>query len=157
MVLDKQELTLRFDTSDDSRSEYLWEVGSGANWMGYHIATFLALHEYLSHEDRVHLPPFSFLVIDQPSQVYFPSADSGANDLDNFKNIEGTRKNDIIATRKIFEMLSEAIKTSGHFFQVIVLEHADRSIWGSVSDTYEAACWKEEGDGLIPRSWLQDN
>ncbi|URM27146.1 DUF3732 domain-containing protein [Pseudomonas frederiksbergensis] len=154
VVLDKQELTLRFDVSGDSRSEYLWEVGSGANWMGYHIATFLALHEYLSHEDRVHLPPFSFLVIDQPSQVYFPSAVSGANDLDSLKNIEDVRKNDVVATRRIFEMLSQAIEKSNNFFQVIVLEHADTTIWGSVSNTHEAACWKEEGDGLIPSSWL---
>lgn len=45
ITLDKKELTLRFDSEVSRRKEYLWEVGSGANWMGYHIATFLALHE----------------------------------------------------------------------------------------------------------------
>ncbi|WP_034456916.1 DUF3732 domain-containing protein [Buttiauxella noackiae] len=155
--LDKKELTLSFKENKNSRSEYLWEVGSGANWMGYHISSFLAFHEFLSHKDRNHLPPFSFLVIDQPSQVYFPSTASGENTLDNMssnENIKITRQSDIIATRRIFEILSKAIKENNYYFQVIVLEHADKSIWGKVENTYEAACWKDEGDGLIPRSWL---
>lgn len=155
VVLDKKELTLRFDSENNSRKEYLWEVGSGANWMGYHIATFLALHNFLSTKERSNLPPFSFVVIDQPSQVYFPSAASGANDLDQIEQIKAARKNDVSATRKIFEMLASGLKESNYSFQVIVLEHADTSIWGSVPDTFEAANWKEEGDGLIPKSWLQ--
>lgn len=54
--LDKQELTLSFSKLDDGKKEYLWEVGSGENWMGYHIATFLAIHEYVSHPSREYLP-----------------------------------------------------------------------------------------------------
>jgi hypothetical protein len=155
--LDKKELTLSFKETEHSRSEFLWEVGSGANWMGYHISSFLALHEFLSHEERAHLPPFSFLVIDQPSQVYFPSTASGENTLDYLDpngNLKITRQNDIVATRRIFEILSEAIEDNNYYFQIIVLDHADKSIWGNVKNTYEAACWKDEGDGLIPKSWL---
>ncbi|WP_448512177.1 DUF3732 domain-containing protein [Photorhabdus laumondii] len=154
--LDKNELTLCFNVDNDRRNEFLWEVGSGANWMGYHLSVFLALHEFLSHQDRTRLPPFSFLVIDQPSQVYFPSAASGENVLDVMaedKSLQITRQNDVVATRRIFEMLAVAIEENNYFFQVIVLEHADKSIWGQVKNTYEAECWKDEGDGLIPRSW----
>lgn len=156
--LDKKELTLSFKEPKSIKSEYLWEVGSGANWMGYHISVFLALHEYLSHPDRYKLPPFSFLVIDQPSQVYFPSTASGENILDQAnknENLQKTRKDDISATRRIFEILSSAIKENNLNFQIIVLEHADSSIWGQVDNTHESACWKDEGDGLIPQKWIR--
>lgn len=156
--LEKKELTLSFKRSEYGKNEFLWEVGSGANWMGYHISTFLALHEYLSGKEQNHLPPFSFLVIDQPSQVYFPSAESGDNILDKMgtdQELKITRQNDVISTRRIFEMLSNAIQENDYSFQVIVLEHAGESIWGQVKNTYEVANWKDEGDGLIPKEWLQ--
>ena len=39
--------------------------------MGYHLATMLALHEYFA--SRTENPVPNFLIVDQPSQVYFPS------------------------------------------------------------------------------------
>jgi len=57
--LDKNELTLSFRQSEHSKKEYLWEVGSGANWMGYHIATFLALHQFLLQDNLLNSPVFS--------------------------------------------------------------------------------------------------
>jgi len=158
ITLEKKELTLSFKESEHSKNEFLWEVGSGANWMGYHISVFLALHEFLSNPERDKLPPFSFIVIDQPSQVYFPSAASGTNELDALSSsnleIPRTRHNDIIATKRIFEILSQALEENKFNFQIIVLEHADQSIWGDVKNTHESACWKEEGDGLIPKNWI---
>lgn len=157
--LDKQELTLSFRQFPNAKKEYLWEVGSGANWMGYHIATFLALHEFLAVDGRAHLPVFSFLVIDQPSQVYFPSAASGANDLDfddgKANRIKTHRDEDITATKRIFEMLEIGLKRSEYQYQMIVLEHADQSIWGGCENTVQVANWKAEGDGLIPRTWIR--
>jgi len=35
--LDKQELTLSFSAGEKAKKEYLWEVGSGENWMGYRV------------------------------------------------------------------------------------------------------------------------
>ncbi|MEQ5840449.1 DUF3732 domain-containing protein [Paraburkholderia acidicola] len=155
--LDKQELTLSFSKVDDGKKEYLWEVGSGENWMGYHIATFLAIHEYVSHPSREHLPVFNFLVIDQPSQVYFPSAATGANQLDADKagltELRRSRDADFLATKRIFEILSEGLQATGHKCQIIVLEHADDTIWGTVPDTVEVANWKARDAGLIPTSW----
>lgn len=155
--LDKQELTLSFSKLDDGKKEYLWEVGSGENWMGYHIATFLAIHEYVSHPSREYLPVFNFLVIDQPSQVYFPSAAAGANQLDADKEgltqLRRSRDADFIATRRIFEILSEGLTATNHKCQIIVLEHADDNIWGKVPNTVEVANWKPRDAGLIPASW----
>jgi energy-coupling factor transporter ATP-binding protein EcfA2 len=156
--LDKNELTLSFKRPSDTKKEFLWEVGSGANWMGYHIATFLAIHQFLSKDDLLHTPVFSFLVIDQPSQVYFPSANSGANQLDidaeGFKKLKAERDVDIRATKRIFEMLEKGLRAANYRYQIIVLEHADSSIWGDVPQTKEVANWKSEAQGLIPSAWL---
>jgi tetratricopeptide (TPR) repeat protein len=156
VVLDRKELTLRFPNGD--RSEYLWEVGSGANWMGYHIATFVAIHEYLALEENRHLPPFSFIVIDQPSQVYFPSSNAGVNALDAVEEkraeLEQERAQDIVATQKIFEVLSKGIQNAGLNVQIIVLEHADEDIWSGTKHINPVEAWKTKGVGLIPKSWL---
>lgn len=155
--LDKTELTLSFQRDAAAKKEYLWEVGSGANWMGYHIATFLALHLFLSQEELSNSPVFSFLVIDQPSQVYFPSAASGANQLDvdaaGLRKLQIERYVDVRATKRIFEMLEAGLRAAQYRYQIIVLEHADDSIWGEVPHTIEVANWKAEDNGLIPKSW----
>lgn len=155
--LDKTELTLSFQKTPNAKKEYLWEVGSGANWMGYHIATFLALHEFLAQEELSQSPAFGFLVIDQPSQVYFPSAASGANQLDaddvGLQKLKVERDVDINATKRIFEMLAKGLAFAKFRYQIIVLEHADGSIWGEIPHTVEVANWKAEGQGLIPASW----
>ncbi len=154
ILLDRKELTLRFEV--DGQKDYLWEIGSGENWMGYHIAAFLGIHEYLSQECNHQLPPFSFIVIDQPSQVYFPSSSGGNNALDDdFAAVTRARPADIVATRRIFEVLSEGLKRAGHFFQIIVLEHAGPDIWGRVPHTVEVAAWERKGDGLIPEAWIR--
>lgn len=153
--LDAKDLTLSF--MNKGRKEYLWEVGSGSNWMGYHISTFLGLHQYFSKEELDKNPVLSFLVIDQPSQVYFPTAVSGINQLDDYddiENLKAARGDDILATRRIFEMLNLGLKKSSYQYQIIVLEHADQSIWGDVDGTYEVANWKNKDEGLIPQSWL---
>jgi tetratricopeptide (TPR) repeat protein len=156
--LDKKELTLSFNRGK-AKPEFLWEVGSGANWMGYHISAFLALHEFLSHPSRNALPVFSFLLVDQPSQVYFPSASSGANELDadpdTVSKLLAERDVDVLATKRIFSMLELALERAQHQFQIIVLEHADRTIWGEHKHMNEVAKWKNEGEGLIPAEWLR--
>jgi hypothetical protein len=158
IALDQTELTLSFSRKQQVRKEYLWEIGSGANWMAYHLATFLALHEYFTEPTRVNGPVFSFLAIDQPSQVYFPSTLSGANLLDGQTSqatrLRGTRDDDVADTRLIFEALVRGIERAKFRYQIIVLEHADRSIWGEVPHMHEVKAWKDEGDGLIPREWL---
>lgn len=158
---------MRFDQLDYGIKEYLWEVGSGENWMGYHISTFLALHEYFANQKNS--PVFNFLVIDQPSQVYFPTTVSGYNELDDIdlKDIdldkidlqltgqEIDRNYDIAATKRIFEMLELGLQRSNFGYQIIVLEHADQSIWGNLENTVEIRNWKKKDDGLIPKEWIR--
>lgn len=156
--LDQKELTLAFSREAGTRKDYLWEIGSGANWMAYHVSTFLALHEFFTKPERVNGPVFSFLAIDQPSQVFFPSAHSGDNLLDEHdeqaESLRGFRDADIEDTRRIFKALARGIERAEFKYQIIVVEHADKSIWGTVDDMNQVAAWKNEGDGLIPREWF---
>ncbi|MFM0034008.1 DUF3732 domain-containing protein [Paraburkholderia strydomiana] len=158
IALDHAELTLSFSRKH-GKKEYLWEIGSGANWMAYHVATFLALHEYFTEPARLNGPVFSFLAIDQPSQVYFPSTLSGENLLDGRESqaasLRGKRDGDIKDTQLIFEALARGIERAKFRYQIIVLEHADRTIWGNVPYMHQVEAWKSEGDGLIPREWLK--
>ncbi len=45
-------------------------MGGGKNWLGCHFLALLALHEHFVQERRS-VP--GFLILDQPTQVYFPS------------------------------------------------------------------------------------
>lgn len=152
-------MTLKFHKENSEIKEFLWEVGSGENWMGYHISTFLALHEYFSNQDNSHI--FNFLVIDQPSQVYFPTAVSGYNELDNLSGKSYSdnfnRNHDLNATKRIFEMLEFGLKRSDYKYQIIVLEHADQSIWGDLENIVEVRNWKGLEDGLIPKHWVRSS
>ena len=56
----------------------LSQMGGGENHLGCHLITYFALHKHFINQHR----PFeSFLFLDQPSQVYFPS--------DRYKKLEG--------------------------------------------------------------------
>ncbi|MDC4206088.1 MAG: DUF3732 domain-containing protein [Candidatus Manganitrophus sp.] len=72
--IDIRNLTLAVE-SPEGRKDYLWEIGSASNWMGYHIATLLALHEHFLSvsESNGSSPVPQFLIIDQPSQAFFLS------------------------------------------------------------------------------------
>lgn len=54
---------------------FLRSMGSGANWLYSHLTLFLSLHYQFAAQADCKLPPVLFL--DQPTQVYFPSADYG--------------------------------------------------------------------------------
>ena len=44
-------------------------IGSGENWVGYHVVTLLALHRWFREQGR---PVPGILVFDQPSQAHYP-------------------------------------------------------------------------------------
>lgn len=65
--LDVSKLTVIVDIKSGPAS--LAQLGSGANWLAYHLAALLGLHEHFCEQNR---PVPRFLVLDQPSQVYYP-------------------------------------------------------------------------------------
>lgn len=148
--IDYENLTIKV-SGDDGRYDYLWEIGSGSNWLSYHIAVTLAFQLFFNSQSNSSVP--NFIVYDQPSQVYFPqklSANGTEKDLDP----KLVSDEDQIAVKKIFLTMSKALKDSNKGFQVIVLEHADSSIYGEIDGVYEVCEWRGENNKLIPEEWI---
>jgi hypothetical protein len=94
--LDVKELTVR--VVGPSREDSLWQIGSGSNWLSYHIAIILALQRFFQVMSASGVP--NFVVFDQPSQVYFPkklAAPSGAS-----LSEPELADEDVVAVRKAF-------------------------------------------------------
>lgn len=153
--------------SEEGRNDALWEIGSAENWMGYHIATLLALHEmFLDMQDS---PVPTFLMIDQPSQAYFP--DRWPGDDENDSNLEQEisdetiidaelerRSEDIAGVHRIFDTLALAIENSNQNLQIIVTEHAGEITWKNVPYVNLVGNWRPGKDEyLIPKDWLPKN
>lgn len=151
-TIDPAHLTLNFESQESRQSKtYLSELGSGENWMGYHIAVFLSLHGLFSRQGQV-CPVPSFLLIDQPTQVYFP-AKTNAYDHRSVMNLDS----DMEKAKNIFRLLYEVVNEMTEPPQIIVTEHADRDTWGEF-EINEVANWRDDSDGeytaLIPKEWL---
>ena len=141
--LSPRELTVT--VSRDGRTDYLWEIGSGANWVAYHVAITLALQRYfISHPPS---PVPGLLVYDQPSQVYFPRLSS----KDSSEGLKLTDQEDIQAVRRIFKAMGEQAQQSGGLLQVIVLDHAHDEVWGGLPGVSLVEEWR--GTKLVPSNW----
>ena len=138
-------------SGESGRDDYLWEIGSGSNWLAYHISVTLGFQLFFN--DQVHSSVPNFIVYDQPSQVYFPqklSAKEDEKDIDpRFEKDE-----DQLAVKKIFKAMVKALKDSKQSIQMIVLEHADNSIWGDIKEVNEVCEWRGENNKLIPQEWI---
>lgn len=143
--LDPKELTVR--VSRQGRKDYLWEIGSGANWLAYHVAVTLALHTYfLSHPPS---PVPGLIVYDQPSQVYFPAVviDKKTGEKDR-KLVE---QEDVQAVRSIFAEIGNRVVSAKGALQVIILDHANQDVWGELEGIFLVEEWR--GKKLVPLEW----
>ena len=141
--------TLRFSLEDfsfyyhfrESDKVYLSEMGSGANWLAVHLSLFLALLHLNCKSNRSTIP--SFLMLDQPSQVYFPRQYGRMDEED--PNLDENVKQ----VKNIFEVIRNEIvvitKDCGFEPQIIVMDHADESEF----NTYVRKRWKKDGEKLI--------
>jgi hypothetical protein len=141
------DLTIRVIHPD--RSDYLWEIGSGANWLAYHVAVMLALHRFFL-TDIGHPVP-SLIVFDQPSQVYFPRG----FDSEHVSELGRTRDLDILAIRWVFETLGAEITRAKGRLQVIILDHAGPDVWGEIPGVTLIQEWRGDNK-LVPLGWLDD-
>lgn len=130
-----------------SRDDYLWEIGSGANWLAYHVAVTLALQKFFLSEP--HHPVPALLVYDQPSQVYFPKRAAG----DGADEPTAWRDQDVVAVRGVFDLLGDEVTSANGRLQVIVLDHADDGVWGGLAGVVLTEEWRG-GKALVPYDWL---
>ncbi len=127
----------------------LRRMGSGANWVGYHLATHFALHHWFVQKDR---PTPRFLFLDQSTQVYYPQ------DRDAEGSLDVLEEDDRQAVKRMFRWMIEAMKDFQSQFQVIVIDHADiDEDWFKenivVGSDGEPERWRN-GRKLIPTAWL---
>lgn len=145
------ERDIQFDTRDlalkiideNERGNYLSEIGSASNWLAYHISIMLAFQQYFQTVGVVKIP--NFIVIDQPSQVYFPQISNKNYTIEN---------EDKEAVRKIFKAMSDFIEYSNSNLQIIITEHAEEEIWLGIENTKLIERWRN-GNKLVPLEWIE--
>jgi hypothetical protein len=139
-----QQLTIVFDRPE--RPVPMSRTGGGQNHLAYHLSALLALHLFAAGNNR---PIPRFLLIDQPSQVYFPSQqvykDAGGS-------VEKTEADaDLNSVRRLFELLLRFTREDVPGFQLIVTEHANlREPW--FQETLIEQPWRKP-PALVPEEW----
>ncbi len=140
---DMRHLTVAIDRP--GRPISMQRIGGGENFLGCHLATLLSLHKLFVEENR---PVPRFLILDQPTQVYFVSPNQ-------YQSLDGTTEEtlesnaDIEAVRRMFNLLFEFCKEVFPNFQIIILEHANLPEY---QDALVEQPWT--GDhALIPSDW----
>lgn len=140
--LDLNRLTVVTDTPNGPAA--LFRIGSAANWIGYHLATHLALHRFLTKQDR---PVPRFLMLDQPTQAHYPAEADNATGLPEDDA-------DRVAVRTMFELMRDVVAELAPEFQVIVCDHANLpEPWFQDSVRHR---WRS-GTKLIPAEWIEES
>ncbi|WP_081812905.1 MULTISPECIES: DUF3732 domain-containing protein [unclassified Hyphomonas] len=138
--LDIKKLTVIADTN--TGPVQLNRMGSGENWVGYHVATLLALHYWFRTTDR---PVPGFMIFDQPTQAHYPP------EADRDGRVDELLDEDRRAVRNLFETMADVATEIGSGFQLIVLDHAH------LDDSWFEEAIIEEwrgADALVPLSWV---
>lgn len=129
-------MTVFVDTEEEG-SIPLKSLGSGANWVGIHLLVYFAFQKYFIKRNR---PVPSFLILDQPSQIYFPN-DNNTIDWDSVK--------------KIYSFIQRRVKELNQKLQVIIVDHADfNEDKEFVQSTIEH--W-DDSTALIPVDWISNS
>lgn len=137
--LDLANLTVVTDTSNGPLP--LARIGSGSNWVGYHLATHLALHKFFTEKNR---PVPRFLMLDQPTQTYYPT--------DTAKNEGQVMDKDHSAVVSMFAIMNEVVEQLAPKFQIIVSDHADLKTEQWFQDAIKHE-WRG-GEKLVPTEWI---
>ncbi len=119
------------------------QMGSGENWMGYHVITHLALQKWFAEKNR---PVPGLLMLDQPTQVYFPSEPSSD------RSLEELADDDRAAVKRLFQYIFDVTGALSPKLQVIITDHADLN-----EEWFQAAVkerWRA-GVRLVPASWYE--
>ncbi len=138
------QLTIIFDRPE--RPVPMGRTGGGENHLAYHLSALLALHLYAAQNKR---PIPRFLLVDQPTQVYFPS-EQVYKDADG--SVQKTEADaDLIAVRRLFELLLKFTQEDVPGFQLIVTEHANlRDQW--FQEALVEQPWTKP-PALVPGEW----
>jgi hypothetical protein len=144
--LDLKELTIVIDFPAGPVPMSL--TGSVENHLAQHLSALLALHLFASQNN---CPIPQFLLIDQPTQVYFPSQAAYREADRSVKQTEAVADADLAAVRRLFKLLLKFTQQDAPGFQLIVTEHANlRDEW--FQDTLVEQPWTKP-PALVPDDW----
>ncbi|MGW4352256.1 DUF3732 domain-containing protein [Nocardia sp. NPDC004582] len=139
--LDLNRLTVVADTEQGPAP--LFRIGSGENWVGYHLVAHLALHRYFVRQQR---PVPRILMLDQPTQVWYRSEvdqETGAPSADS----------DRVAVSRLFRLIYDVVQELAPGLQIIVCDHANLpEPWFQESIVHN---WRH-GQQLIPQEWIDE-
>jgi hypothetical protein len=93
--LDLNKLTVVADRPE--RPIPMERMGGGENWLGCHLIALLALHKHFIERNR---PVPHFLILDQPTQVYFPTEEA-------YLSLQGTTSDEIARAMRTWLQLNE--------------------------------------------------
>jgi len=142
--LDLSRMTIIFDRPE--RPVPMNRTGGGENHLAYHLSALLALHRFAAKNNR---PIPQFLLIDQPTQVYFPSEHIYREADGSVQKTEADA--DLESVCRLFELLLKFTCEEVPGFQLIVTEHANlREQW--FQDSLVEPPWTKP-PALIPEDW----
>jgi len=145
---DLKNVTIIFDRPD--RPVPMSRTGGGENHLAYHLSALLALHLFAATNNR---PIPRFLLIDQPTQVYFPSEKVYQEADGSVQKTEADA--DLAAVRRLFELLLKFTQDDVPGFQLIVTEHANlREQW--FQDAIVEEPWTKP-PALVPEDWPEQH
>ncbi|MYR92296.1 MULTISPECIES: DUF3732 domain-containing protein [unclassified Streptomyces] len=139
--LDLSRLTVVTDTEQGPAP--LFRIGSGENWIGYHVIVHLALHRYFTRQNR---PVPRILILDQPTQVWYRS------EVD---QNTGTPEDDTdrAAVTRLFRLIHDVARELAPDLQIIVCDHANLAEpWFQESVRHNL----RGGRKLIPQAWINE-
>lgn len=143
--VDANRLTVVADTLAGPAYLDAGQIGSGLNWVGYHLAVYLSLHRYFIEQAR---PVPRFVLVDQPSQAFFPSDRQAGGELEEMSDTDREH------TKDLYKLMYDEVAARGGALQLIALDHAD------FDDQWFQDCvvqrWRD-GQALIPPGWLIDS
>jgi hypothetical protein len=137
--IDPNALTIVADTRQGPVD--LDRMGSAANIMGYHVAAHLALHKWFIEQSR---PVPAFLILDQPSQVFYPDDVRRAED-------EAITDEDRERITSLYALMLGVIRSLNERLQVIVVDHANLDEAWFQERVVEN--WRN-GRALVPQDWM---
>lgn len=124
-------INLNFDIMDETfdvyqrqknfEKIYLYEMGSGANWVSCHIALFLSFLRYFASQEKSPMPLTMFF--DQPSQVYFPQGTSKEDEKQELSQTDMKAVNEMYKT--IFDEINGIGEDTGVLPQILIVDHVD--------------------------------
>lgn len=139
--LDLSRLTVIADTEQGPAP--LFRIGSGENWVGYHLVAHLALHRYFVRQGR---PVPRILMLDQPTQVWYRS------EVDQRTGAPST-DSDREAVSRLFRLIYDVVQELAPELQIIVCDHANLAEdWFQESVVHN---WRH-GEKLIPQDWIDE-